>query len=203
MARETFISYKHSEAQDVRDAIIESLGDDSVYYKGETTESPDISNTTVDNIKNNLKDMIFGTSVTIVIISPNIKDSKWIDWEIEYSLKEYKRKSTTSRTNGILGVIMKVDGSYDWLASSHINPDKCSSRIIRGEKLYDIINKNRYNLTVDDRYCCQECKSYDQLSGSYISLIEEDKFLSNPSFYIENAYDKSKKISSYCLSRKR
>ncbi|WP_227661610.1 TIR domain-containing protein [Klebsiella pneumoniae] len=79
MARETFISYKYSEAQDLRDEILKSLGDDAVYYKGETTESPDISNTTVDNIKNNLKNMIFGTSVTIVIISPNITSSKWID----------------------------------------------------------------------------------------------------------------------------
>ncbi|WP_228725589.1 TIR domain-containing protein [Klebsiella pneumoniae] len=88
MAHETFISYKYSEAQDLRDKIVKALGDDAVYYKGETSESPDISNTTVDNIKNNLKNMIFGTSVLIVIISPNMIKSKWIDWEIEYSLKE-------------------------------------------------------------------------------------------------------------------
>nr|EKX1659582.1 TIR domain-containing protein [Escherichia coli] len=54
MAHETFISYKYSEAQDLRDKIVKALGDDAVYYKGETSESPDISNTTVDNIKNNL-----------------------------------------------------------------------------------------------------------------------------------------------------
>ncbi|EDY8437772.1 TIR domain-containing protein, partial [Salmonella enterica] len=113
MAHETFISYKYSEAQDLRDKIVKALGDDAVYYKGETSESPDISNTTVDNIKNNLKNMIFGTSVLIVIISPNMIKSKWIDWEIEYSLKEYKRGGTTSRTNGIVGVIMKVNNSYD------------------------------------------------------------------------------------------
>lgn len=35
MARKTFISYKYSEAQDLRDTIIDSLGSDAMYYKGE------------------------------------------------------------------------------------------------------------------------------------------------------------------------
>lgn len=203
MAHETFISYKYSEAQDLRDKIVKALGDDAVYYKGETSESPDISNTTVDNIKNNLKNMIFGTSVLIVIISPNMIKSKWIDWEIEYALKEYKRGGTTSRTNGIVGVIMKVNNSYDWLVSSSIKPDGCSSRTIDTTKLYDIINYNRFNLTSEDKYCCPECKSYDQLTGSYISLIEEDRFLADVSLYIENAYEKSKKLSSYDLYKQK
>ncbi|BEN55089.1 TIR domain-containing protein [Serratia marcescens] len=203
MAHETFISYKYSEAQDLRDKIVNALGDDAVYYKGETSESPDMSNTTVDNIKNNLKDMIFGTSVLIVIISPNMTESNWIDWEIEYSLKEYKRGGTTSRTNGIVGVIMKVNNSYDWLVSSSTNPDGCSSRFIDTSKLYNIINNNRFNLNSDEKYCCSECKSYDQLTGSYISLIEEERFLADLSSYIENAYEKSKKLSSYDLSKQK
>ena len=86
MARETFIAYKYSEAQDLRDEIIRQLGDDASYYQGETADSPDLTDTSVENIKENLKDMIFGTSVTIVIVSPNLKSSKWVDWEIEYSL---------------------------------------------------------------------------------------------------------------------
>ena len=32
MARETFIAYKYSEAQDLRDLIIEKLGDDNNPY---------------------------------------------------------------------------------------------------------------------------------------------------------------------------
>ena len=92
MARKTFISYKYSEAQDLRDKIIESLGDDAIYYQGETSDSPDLTDTSTENIKENLKDMMFSTSVTIVIISPNMKKSKWIDWEIEYTLKEIKKR---------------------------------------------------------------------------------------------------------------
>ena len=91
MAHKTFISYKYSEAQKLRDSIINALGDDATYYKGETSDSPDLTDTTTDNIKRHLTDMMYDTSVTIVIISPNMKQSKWIDWEIEYSLKSITR----------------------------------------------------------------------------------------------------------------
>ena len=203
MARETFIAYKYSEAQDLRDQIIEKLGEDASYYKGETGESPDLTGTTVENIKENLKDMIFGTSVTIVIISPNLKKSKWVDWEIEYSLKEYKRGNTTSRTNGIIGVVMKVNGNYDWLISSYQNPDGCTTRSIDNSLLYDIKINNRFNLITDEKYSCPTCRTFDQLNGSYISIIEQDRFLSNPQHFIENAYQKSKKIENYKLSKQR
>ena len=93
MARKTFISYKYSEAQDLRDEILESLGEDATYYQGETSESPDLTDTSTENIKEDLKDMMYNTSVTIVIISPNIKQSKWIDWELEYCLKRISRSS--------------------------------------------------------------------------------------------------------------
>lgn len=114
MAHKTFISYKYSEARDLRDAIIDSLGDDATYYKGETSDSPDLTDTTTENIKKVLRDKMYDTSVTIVIISPNMKKSKWIDWEIEYSLKSTTRKGRKSHTNGVVGVIMKYDGGYDW-----------------------------------------------------------------------------------------
>ena len=93
MAHKTFISYKYSEAQKLRDEIIDALGDDATYYKGETSDSPDLTDTSTENIKNILKDMMYDTSVTIVIISPNMKKSKWIDWEIEYCLKNISRKN--------------------------------------------------------------------------------------------------------------
>ena len=203
MARETFIAYKYSEAKDLRDKIIEKLGDDSRYYQGETAESPDMSGEKIDRIKNSLKDMIFGTSVTIVVISPNLKNSEWVDWEIQYSLKEYKRQSTTSKTNGIIGVIMKYNGGYDWLKSTGQNNDGCTIRSIDSSILYNIVNNNRYNLNIDNKYSCPNCKTFDQLTGSYIALVEEDRFLANPNHFIENAYDKSKDIASYDLSKER
>ena len=41
MAHKTFISYKYSKSQELRDKIVKSLGEDVKYYKGETNDSPD------------------------------------------------------------------------------------------------------------------------------------------------------------------
>ena len=183
--------------------IIEALGDDATYYNGETADSPDLTDTKVENIKKNLTDMMHGTSVTIVVISPNMKDSKWIDWEIEYSLKEITREDRTSRTNGIVGVIKKDGGNYDWLISTSTKDDGCSVRTIDSDKLYKIINENRYNLTGDDKYACNHCKTYDQLNGSYISLIKEHGFLDDPQKYIENAYEKCQNVDNFEISKQR
>ena len=203
MARKTFISYKYSEAQDLRDEILSTLGDDAKYYQGETSDSPDLTDTSTENIKKKLRDMIYGTSVTIVVISPNIKKSKWIDWEIEYSLKEITREDKISRTNGVLGVIKKYNGGYDWLISHERKADGCSTRYIDRNMLYDIINDNRYNLNTVDKYACPVCKTFTQLDGSYIALIEEDDFLQAPNTYIENAYNKSKSINNYKITKQK
>lgn len=190
MAHKTFISYKYSEAQELRDRIIDALGYDAIFYKGETSDSPDLTDTSTENIKKCLADMMYDTSVTIVIISPNMKESKWIDWEIEYSLKNITRKNRTSHTNGIVGVIMKVNGGYDWFRYSVVNSDGCSCNVYEESKVYKIINNNRFNQDPIE-YACKKCKSVNELTASYISYVDEEAFLSNPSKYIDNAYDKS------------
>ena len=121
MARKTFISYKYSEAQGLRDDIIEALGADATYYQGETSDSPDLTDESTELIRKNLTDMMYDTSVTIVIVSPNLTSSKWIDWEIEYCLKEYSRQGRTSKTNGVVGVIQKRNGGYSWLVTTSTN----------------------------------------------------------------------------------
>lgn len=202
MARKTFISYKYSEAQGLRDSILEALGEDAKFYQGETSDSPDMTDKSTDYIRNELKDMIYSTSVTIVIISPNMKYSKWIDWEIEYSLKQIKRGDKTSSTNGVIGVVMDYNGGYSWLRPSVTNEDGHTSIRTNNEYLYNIISKNRFNQD-PAVYVCEKCQTVDQLEGSYISLVNEVDFLNDPNRYIENAYEKSKKTIDYNLSRKK
>lgn len=195
MAHKTFISYKYSESQELRDRIIQALGDDATYYKGETSESPDLTDTTTENIKKNLRNMMYDTSVTIVILSPNMKQSKWIDWEIEYCLKKIPRKGRVSQTNGVVAVISKIDGSYDWFKYTITKEDGCVVSCYHTEKVFDIINNNRQNQ--DPKvYSCNKCKCIDALTGSYIAFVEEDDFLNNPSKYIDNAFDKSENNAS-------
>lgn len=195
MAHKTFISYKYSEAQGLRDKIIEALGDNATYYQGETSESPDLTNTSTDNIKNSLKNMMYDTSVTIVVISPNMTDSKWIDWEIEYSLKNIARKDRTSKTNGVIGVIMKTNGGYSWFKKNGTNCHSTSTISYEMNKVFKIISNNHFNSN-PKKWHCDKCETYDSMYGSYISFIEEEDFLDNPDKYIDNAYNKSENDAS-------
>ena len=203
MAHKTFISYKYSEARRLRDDIIDALVEDATYYKGETSDSPDLTDTSTENIKKNLRDMMYDTSVTIVIISPNMKKSKWIDWEIEYCLKDNTRKGRTSHTNGIVGVIMKYNGGYDWFKTTKTNTDGCISTTYEKSKVYDIINNNRFNQN-PKKYSCDVCQTVNSLTGSYIAYVDEETFLENHNKYIDNAYDKSENdASGYDLTKSR
>jgi hypothetical protein len=202
MAHKTFISYKYSEAQRLRDDIIEALGENASYYQGETSDSPNLTDYTTETIREHLKDMIFDTTVTIVIISPHMTESEWIDWEIEYSLREYSRNGRKSKSNGIVGVVMKVDGGYDWLRTTTQHEDGHTSTNNDTSKLYKIINDNRFNEN-PKVYSCDKCKTVDRLTGSYISLIPEDEFLEDPDCFIENAYQKCLGVGKYIISKTR
>ena len=190
MSHKTFISYKWSEARGLRDKIITTLGVDATYYKGETSISPDLTDTSTENIKKNLKDMMYDTSVTIVILSPKMKESKWIDWEVEYCLKNIGRKGRTSHMNGLVGVIMKTSEGYSWFKKTEINYHGKLVVSYEMDKIFDIISKNHFN-SDPQQWHCDKCRTYDQLNGSYIAFIEEEEFLSAPLRYIKNAYDKS------------
>lgn len=200
MARKTFVSYKYSESAVLRDKIIESLGEDSKFYTGETSGSPYLGDLQTETIKDHLKSMIYNTSVIIVILSPNMTKSSWISWELKYALKSIKRGDQNSRPNGIVAVAQKVDGAYDWLITKNPDSNGCSSRIVSKKPLPEIINLNRFNRR-ETLYHCDNCKRYDSMLDSYVSVITEDSFLSNPTYYIENAYDKSVLIDEFDIKK--
>ena len=202
MAHKTFVSYKYSEAQDSRDGILRALRADATYYQGETADSPDLTDEATTTIKKKLTDMMYGTSVTIVVLSPNMTASKWIDWEIEYCLKEITRKGRTSKTNGLVGVVQKINGTYDWLVTTRSNDDGCRVRSFAEGKLYPIINQNRLNLR-QKSYSCSRCMVYDALAASYMSIVDEDVFLKNPQKYIDNAFDKAENWQNFDLTKQR
>lgn len=202
MAHKTFISYKYSEAQDVRDRIIDSLGDDAVYYQGETSDSPDMSDRKTDTIREKLKDMLFDTTVTIVVISPHMVESEWIDWEIEYSLCEYKRNGKSSSPNGLVGVIMKYNGGYDWIEKTTLRADGCRTVSYDEKYLYPIVVNNLCNQS-PKKYICKRCHTVDWLNGSYMALVDEENFLKDPQRFIDNAFEKHENIGGYELCKKR
>lgn len=147
--------------------------------------------------------MIFNTTVTMVILSPSLVESKWVEWEIEYSLSEYSRDGKTSSINGLIGIIPPFYGDYSWFISAHSNPDghETNSYINEEARTFRIMYGNRYNQNPKE-YACPCCESVDQLTGSYLSYVKLSDFCTNPDKYIENAYEKSQHLDSYDLRRK-
>ena len=142
MGRKIFVSYKYKDNDveelsgvtqptwpcDYVNYIKDNILDDDDIYKGEDSDE-DISSWDEDDIWDHLKDKIYDSTITIVLISPNMKESgkwqksQWIPWEISYSLKETTRNDRTSHNNAILAVILpNKKGSYDYYDKDDLFP---------------------------------------------------------------------------------
>ena len=195
MARKTFISYKYSDvvegkSNNLRDRIIAKLGDASRFYRGENGYSQDLSSRSANYIQTKLKDMIRDTSVTIVILSPNMKFSNWMNWEIAYSLTEITRENRTSLTNGVVCVVQKqpayygFDDGYSWMKKWNGEWDL--------SKCFEVIRLNQNN---------KKAYSSSRLSSNYMDIVSEEAFLRDPNKYIEEAYEKAKS-GEYFISKR-
>ena len=139
MGRKVFISYKYADSRvynlnyrvnsTVRDYVteFENMIDETDHiYKGESDDE-DLSDLSEETIWSKLKDRIYDSSITVVFISPGMKEiwntdeNQWIPWEVSYSLKETSRKnkngdSITSKENAMVAVVLPDEyNSYSYL----------------------------------------------------------------------------------------
>lgn len=143
MGHKVFVSYKYRDydvqalsttAQpptwpcDYVDYIQKYVLPSDYIYKGEKSDE-DISHLSDDRIWTHLKDKIYDSSITVVLISPNMKEpnrwqrSQWIPWEIAYSLRNTTRKDRTSHNNSILAVILPdKNGLYGYYNKNNLFP---------------------------------------------------------------------------------
>lgn len=142
MGRKVFVSYKYTDYDvkalpgvtpstwpcDYVNYIQNKVLSDSDIYKGEKSDE-DISSWEEDDIWEHLKDKIYDSTITIVLISPNMKEpgkwqrSQWIPWEISFSIRETTRNNRTSHRNAILAVILPdKTGSYDYYDEDDLFP---------------------------------------------------------------------------------
>ena len=186
MGRKIFISYKYKDydvkelsidirptwpcdyVNYIKDVVLES--DD--IYKGEKSDE-DISHLSDIAIWNHLKDKIYDSSITIVLISPNMKEpekwqrSQWIPWEISYSVRETIRNDRKSHRNAVLAVILpNKNGTYSYYDQNNLFP---------------ILKEN--------------------IDTGYIYVTRWDSFIKYPQGYISIAFDYMNNTSDYKISK--
>ena len=99
-----------------------------IVYKGERADD-DLSYLSDDTIWQKLRDRIYDSTVTVVFISPNMREKyrserdQWIPWEIAFSLRETTRNDRTSHSNALIFVILPDrNNSYDYYSTMrHFN----------------------------------------------------------------------------------
>lgn len=220
MGKKIFISYKYkdSDVQElsghsfwnpttVRDYVdkLEDYFDSSNHiYKGESDDE-DLSYLSDDAIWDKLKDRIFDSSVTIVMISPQMKlqnrsdRSQWIPWEISFSLKETTRNDRTSHSNAILAIVLPdINGSYEYFFTTSY----CGATIHHIDKLFKIIRDNMFNVKNPRKHFCYQCQNFHYYgSYSYIEPVRWEDFIKYPEFYINQAVERQYDIYSFEITK--
>ena len=206
MGRKIFVSYKYADpsvkelpevgwATTVRhyvDILQEKLKDEYHINKGEKA-GEDLSNFANSTIKSKLRDKIYDSSITIVLISPQMmeinkdEDEQWIPWEISYSLRRTTRNDRTSRRNGILAVVLPdTYGKYDYM----LELKQCCAigcTIWHTENLFKILRNNMFNIKEGNIIGCNINYQVYQGFASYIHMIRWSDFLENINSWIEIA----------------
>ena len=205
MGKKIFVSYKYADkdirkitrdyfhTDTVRDYVnkLEDLIGKNDIYKGES-DNNDLSQLTDDSIWNELKEKIFDSSITIVLISPNMKTlwkdekNQWIPQEISYSLKEITHNGNRkSKSNALIYVILPNQAnSYNYFENNYY----WNTVSYRYSVIFDIMRNNLNNYRYDD-------------SISYAVIVKWDTFIKNYSFYIELAVQKQEHIKSYNICK--
>ncbi len=220
-SRKIFVSYKHSDssvapldratqqyemtqARHYVAELEELLKDENHIYKGERDNEP-LDQFKDETIESKLKQKIFDSSLTIVLISKNMKNlyenesDQWIPWEISYSLKEMTKNGVTSKTNAMLAVVLPDENnSYTYM----VNHLPCVIRWNTAD-LFSILNRNMFNRNNKNTKRCEQCGGYHHIGDdhSYVHPVKWYDFIRDMNSYIDYAYNLNDNIQDYDLRK--
>ncbi len=225
MGSKIFVSYKYSDAQvenlnnyensTVRDYVDEfeyKLDYSDNIYKGESDDE-DLSGLSDTTIWERLKTRIYDSSVTVIFISPGMRETwkkdrdQWIPWEVSYSLKETSRRNKngdaiTSHSNAMVAVVLPDSmGSYSYyFESKNCCAGGCTMHHIN--RLFTIIKKNKFNRIKNASN--RKCDNNDTIwtgTCSYIEAVKWSSFIKNYQKYIERAIERQHSIDEYIICK--
>lgn len=221
MGHKIFVSYKYNDsnvqkitnsywhndtARDYVDKLQDYFENTDDIFKGEDN-GEDLSKLSDDAIWEQLKDRIYDSTLTIVLISANMKTwqlerEQWIPWEISYSLKEESRKNksgkiVTSSSNAILAIVLPDrNGSYSYFLE---DKNCCSTgcRLLKTNVLFTILKQNMFNVKDPDKSICFIKDEIYHGDSSYIYSVKWKDFVESPNDYIEKAYHLQNSIERF------
>lgn len=225
MGRQIFISYKYSDrnvrplfdspfitttARHYVDELQAHLKAGDHVNKGEADDESlaEFKDTT---IQTKLKDKIYWSSVTIVLITPNMKEvgkperDQWIPWEISYSLRNQSRNGRISGANAIVAVVLPdASGSYYYYLQQHKclscrYPSGCVTHMTGN--LFSILSKNMFNQKQKNELSCSDGTTYSG-EASYIPSIKWDNFISNIDTCLDRVSAIRDNIDDYEITKK-
>lgn len=221
MARKIFISYKYGDssvqhiprygeydtttARHYVDVLQARLDTADHINKGED-DGEDMSGFKDETIESNLRDKIFDSSITIVLISKDMKDhylaeeDQWIPWEIAYSMKEMTRNGRTSGTNAMLAVVLPDEnGSYSYI----VNHYSCVTSW-NTETLFKILSNNMFNRNQKNLIRCSSCNGIHHTGQdhSYIHPVKWSDFIANINGHLDHVVEHQNNLDHFDIVKK-
>ena len=216
MGKNIFITYKYGDrsvspinskpATTVRDYVDELQGllkEGNHINKGEL-DGQDLSHFKDSTIESKLRDKIFASSITIIMISKNMRevytseDNQWIPWEISYSLKEHSRGDRASSSNALIAVVLPDESgndSYYWHYSQ-----ACNSIMYNINGLFKIIRENMFNLKKPSTSDCNGNVIHNG-AYSYVYSVRWGDFVLDIDKHLDIALERSDKIEDYDINK--
>lgn len=219
--RKIFVSYKYSDsdvlplgngfkttAREYVDHMIEYLSNDDHIYKGEQ-DGEDLSHLSEETIEDRLHDRIWDSSVTIVLISPQMRNlyqsekQQWIPREISYSLRKVPKNGRTSQPNAMIAVVLPNQlGSDDYAIERKNCVEECTCDLWKTDTFFPILRKNMFNIKWINEHLkdCDESDAVYTGEVSYIMLVRWRDFIQNTRMYIDRAVKRMENIDNYNIS---
>jgi len=225
MGRKIFISYKYKDTdvrqnllirfyqnrqtrvRDYVDKLQELIGAENI-NKGEK-DGEDMSVLEDETIQSVLGDKIYDSSITLVLISPNMKDpnlseiEQWIPWEISYSLREQSRNGRTSKTNAVMAIVLPdANNSYAYYLQEHTCP-YCNTRTLNTGSLFKVLSVNMFNRYNKTYSTCRHHLINQPETGesSYIPSVKWDDFIADIEENLQRVERIKENIAAYDIKK--